>query len=64
MLGHLAGIYGASASLPVPQEGKRKICPGCCLSPVVEALGRLRQKIHHEFVASLGLVSEIQGSLG
>lgn len=28
--------------------------PGWWLSPVIQALGRLRQKAHHEFVASLG----------
>lgn len=62
MLEHLASMYSDLGSVPVPRG--RKFYPGQWLSPVITALGRLTQKPHHEFVASLGLHSEIRGSLG
>lgn len=56
MLGPLASMYKDLGSVASVTEGWHH--------RTMAALGRLRQEAHHEFVASLGLYSEIQGSLG
>lgn len=46
---HLSGLYCQCHGV-----GMGVGYPGWWLSPVTQGLGRLRQKAHHEFVASLG----------
>lgn len=58
MLEPLASMYKDLGSVASVTEGWHN--HNCTIA----ALGRLIQKAHHEFVASLGLYSEIQGSLG